>query len=451
MRRLVVSTLALAVLPLAACTDEPGDPATRPDASSTSETQTPSPSPSPSPSAPGLPLPELTTTSAPVDVTTAARPAWTSSGIRGPKTIQVDGDLAVVATPRDQRGVDLRSGEVLWTLGDDEDLPLPGTTSAAGLVLAPSADGPRAVSSFYANGCAFGCPVPEQYHSEQKGIVALDATTGDVAWGRGLVGSAQADYLRPRDRDLDLVVAGVLSSPRAVVTSVGHGDIVVSGQVDADLPVYAVALDPVSGERLWARRGVVPEAVVADLVVVRVNDEAAPFLVGLDARTGEQRWRSPVTSPFLALQSVSPRVIAVEAEDSDAITLLDTRTGVPLAAQPPGVVRFCAAWVSGSLDLACEWSAPDEPSAKRLLTLDATGSMSLSAEPLTSTPDRVVDGVVVADDVLEGPTVFLDAAGDRVGDDRPGRIESLSARYLVEGTEVRYGNELRTITVLRRR
>ncbi len=439
------SVLLLVLLAATACTsaaDHSDDPPRR----------APSTAPSTTAAAPGteLPLPELDATDLP-EITTAPRPVWTSSGagLRGELFIEVVDDLALVTTPRSEVAVDLRSSRTLWRADDDDYLDLPGETSVStGLLSVPTAAGPLLVSSYYANGCAFGCPVPDAYHSEQKGIVARDARTGEVVWGQGLVGSSQASYLRPGDRDDDLVVLPLAAGPEVVVAAAGDGGVLLSRDPDATLPTYSVGLDPATGERLWSRRGIFVEAVVGGVVVGYVNDADAPVLVGLDPRTGKDLWRTDEPIPFFGVTSASPRVIVLEREDE--VLLLDTTTGRPLDQQPPPGTRSCASWVDGPLDVACAWRSPDDYDDARLLTVDADGALTLSAASTDLTPDILTGGAVVVDDIGDGPGAILDAAGRSLLAERRQQVVALGERYLVVGDQTRTSSAWRELTILRR-
>lgn len=422
-----------------------------------SNDEDPSPSASPRPSVPTvpaiettpeptLPLPELAATGL-AEVTTDPTPAWASPRLRGDVDVALVGDLVRVGRNGSEQVVDLRTGETRWSLREGRYVDTAAQASLSDeLTVLDVPSGPLLVGPFYANRCAFGCPVPTAYDNEHKGLVALDARTGEVVWGRGLVGSAHAAFLRPRDRDQELAVRPAGIGPQVVVANVGDRDVVLNGEVDRSLPAYSVGLDPSSGEQLWSSDDVVVDKVVDGMVVGHLNDEDDPSLIGLDPLTGAVVWRS--TEPYSGLVSVSPRLTVLDDGSARGALFVDTATGKPTDQQPPEGAGRCAPWLSGDLDVACAWRDPVSGD-ERLLTV-AGGVMSLSRESVTALPDAVIGGAVVIDSFGDAPSV-VDAAGRVLLPSTGERVLVLGERYVVLGTQAELGGGIRDVRVLRRR
>lgn len=438
------TTLALALLVLTTGCSGDGEPA--------------EPTSSPAATAPALPLPPVEV--APVDpILTSGRPAWTSDDLtreqrRFDVDLEVVGDLLLVRGAGSEV-VDLVSGRPLWRVQEETEVELGESVGYVGdvdnLALTDTATGPVVVLPYRTDGCAYGCPTGV---GQQRGLVGVDPLTGEVVWGNGLTRSTQADYIRPEDRSgrLPVTLEGVSST--TVVAGVGIPGVLDRVVLDRTRPAYVVGIDPATGERVWAVPDLVVEAMAGDLVIGRVNDVGAPDLVGLDARSGAELWRVETTG---STSSVSPRVAVLE--EGEETTLLDGRTGEPLAQQLPPGTQDCARWVSGDLDVACLWRDPADPYGEpRLLTMTGGASAVLSQELPDDggedwTPQELHDGAITVGTyrVFGDRSGTVDTAGRAL---LPAEVEGVvlaaDDRYLVLGGGAD-DDGTRRLEILRRR
>lgn len=164
------------------------------------------------------------------------------------------------------------------------------------------------------------------------GVMAIDLRTGEESWRR--------------DETLVLWSA----APEAVMTAVGDG----SGQWVTN-SVELVALDPTDGRELWRTSAsadgtdatVAPwvSATSTDGIVIASTDQVT---VGLDARSGADRWRHDTASYVAAAGTTEAAALFVGSDNG--LEFVDADDGsVRWAASVPEARQFAGAAIGGEL------------------------------------------------------------------------------------------------------
>ncbi len=216
--------------------------------------------------------------------------------------------------------LDVRTGRVKWKLETDRGHGCGGVWSS------PTLDVRRKTVLFATGNCRGG---PEHWTRHVEAVNALDAITGDVRW------TFQPHPPNRNDWDFG-------ATPSLFADDKGR-ELVGAGNKDG---MY-YALDPATGERVWATRVAEPGDVEEDFSIGgfigspavwqgRVFGATAiggpPFFHAIDARTGAIPWRG-VQAPSYAGSAVVNGVVFHAALDG-VFRALDAESGLPLWAAP---------------------------------------------------------------------------------------------------------------------
>lgn len=177
-------------------------------------------------------------------------------------------------------------------------------------------------------------------------VVALDLTTGEIAWSRQFTADDVYTIFMPEPQGAD---ADIGAAPN--LFAIDGRDVVGVGDKAG---VYAV-LDRDDGETVWATRlgpgshlgGVMTTAAVGDGVIYVASnlwnsgifefgsDENSAIVVALDAATGEHLWQRPMPRPVFGALTLAGGVVWHGTIDG-VVHALDATTGVELWATTPG-------------------------------------------------------------------------------------------------------------------
>ncbi len=181
-------------------------------------------------------------------------------------------------------------------------------------------------------------------------VVALDLTTGDIAWSRQFTAGDVYTIFMPEPQGVDADIGG---APNLFTISDLDGERDVVGVGDK-AGVYAV-LDRDDGETIWATQlgpgshlgGVMTTAAVGDGVVYTScnlwvgnifdfgSDENSAVVYALDAATGETLWQRPMPRPVFGALTLAGDVVWHTTIDG-TLHGLDAATGVELWTAKPG-------------------------------------------------------------------------------------------------------------------
>ncbi|MGY1742031.1 MULTISPECIES: outer membrane protein assembly factor BamB family protein [unclassified Blastococcus] len=341
--------------------------------------------------------------------------------------------VAMVAesdTELEVAGVDPTTGETAWRVP----APMP-----AGGVWSTGPNEPVVISAVDAGGDAavlvtYVVDVETSGLSEggsQRYVAAVGAADGETRWEREAPG---------------------------LLLPVGADDEVAVFSSDAARAAAVTALDPATGDQLWAADGLGSAALTGNSVVAVRRDGAygPSALVGLDAATGAERWSTPPapadatpseTHEWSILAAGGGSVLAhrdVSTVRGHAFTawMLDAATGDQVATGPVET--------EGSANQVSAAVSPDGRSgyliypSVSLVAFNAAGGWRIELpelpQPSYGEPNRQ-RFVTVEDEVLrissEGVVTIDAATGEQIGDvvpDDSGEVEPL---FTVDGWEVR--------------
>ncbi|OYO20006.1 hypothetical protein BI335_00035 [Enemella evansiae] len=265
----------------------------------------PRPAPTPTPTGPpiyqGPELPRLVTEEVPVDPRVWVREAYGPVVRTGTETVVVRGGGAEGGAGFSV--LDLRTGRQLWSSADlPERVEVPGigrvVASSSEVRAADDGGGGILVASYYQNPCpdkAQPCPDNRPGMTEGKGLLAFSVADRRLLWSAPLLPPVPGNTPVAEENRWRFPKV-VAATAKAVVVNIGADPGDGTRYLPGRPPPMTLALDPVSGRRLWEVQGVLTQQVVDDLAlgIAAPTDSANPPVpVALDLGTGTERWRLP--------------------------------------------------------------------------------------------------------------------------------------------------------------
>ena len=218
--------------------------------------------------------------------------------------------------------VDAATGDLLWKFEPDH----AGQSGCASIWSSPTIDAARG----HVIAATGNCPHPDyDWGPYQEAVFALDLRTGAPRWS-----------FQPHEPNLDDVDFG--STPNLFRDADGR-EILGIGNKDARY----YALDPATGEQLWAAQVAEPGNVRENFAIGGfIGSTAAgggrvfggtalggpPYYHALDASSGDIAWQGPAGPTYAASAYVNGVVIAGALDDT--LRVYDAATGVVLSALP---------------------------------------------------------------------------------------------------------------------
>ncbi|MEZ6064805.1 MAG: PQQ-binding-like beta-propeller repeat protein [Planctomycetaceae bacterium] len=167
--------------------------------------------------------------------------------------------------------------------------------------------------------------VPEGDERQVLSAVALSLVTGERLWDQPLV--TQAGKVQMHSKNSHASPTPIIEGDHLYVHFGPHLTACLSAKDGSKLWETAIAYEPQHGT------GGSP-AVAGDLLIICCDGRDQQFVVGLDKRTGEERWRTPrETSPKKGFSFCTPLVIELDGQPqaicpgSDAVFAYEPATG----------------------------------------------------------------------------------------------------------------------------
>lgn len=328
------------------------------------------------------------------------------------------------------QAIDVRTGTVRWD-GSSAAKRVETATKGAGLYgmtahLAGVADRVVLLGTTYRSPCPRGedlCRSRDTETTAERGVVALSARDGSVAWTRTIVPAVDRDSPEAGVAAQD-TVSVVAADRTSVLIAAGSPWVVGGSQTATDVRrVRTVVLDA-DGQRRWMVPDLLPLTLAGD-VVIALRPTGRPGglrdtfveVVGLSLVNGRQRWSSldgPGKVAFsLAREGVAVVFTPAPGNTVASILLLDPETGKILVELPGTSGQVLLGESSNGLPMAA-WAAAGDRG--RLLTATLPdGDVRVSARSPATTISLnggwIHRGYVWCSDLDNGEVRAVDRSG----------------------------------------